>query len=224
MRFLLSLSIVFFLLGCTNNSTQVWVADLDTNIRPQSLEKIKPVKYRKEKNFFEDKKIFIFSPFVRTELAKFEEIQNFSKQLNKKKNEFWKENFLEQTSDAKNWILEKTLSHKIKTTFFSQANFFLEDFLLFFRINKDLSSALYTQTQFDILLIPQILFWACEECEEENLLYLRLSVIDLKAGRLVWFSDNFHQFSALPDQENQAKKGIDLFQVILKNFKKSFDI
>ena len=86
MRLLINLLIIFFLFGCANNSTQVWVADLDANIRPKSLEKIKPVKYRKEKNFFEDKKIFIFSPFVRTELTKFEEIQNFSKQLNKKKN------------------------------------------------------------------------------------------------------------------------------------------
>lgn len=222
MRFILSLSIVFFLLGCTNNSTQVWVADLDTNIRPQSLEKAKPVKYKKDKDFFKKKKIFVFSPFIRTEILKLKEIQNFSEQLQQQNSKFWREDFITQTSDAKNWILEESLSPEIKETFFSQANFFLEDFLLFFRINKDLSKALYKQTQFDILLVPQILFWACENCEEENLLYLRLSVIDLKSGRLVWFSDNFHKFSALPDQENQAKKGIDLFQVILKNFKKSF--
>ena len=48
-----------------------------------------------------------------------------------------------------------------------------------------------------------------------------ISVIDLKTGRLVWFSDNFHKFSALPNQEKQEEKGLALFQVILKNFKKS---
>ena len=65
---------MFFLFGCLNNSTQVWVSDLDTNIRPKSLEKVKPIKYKKEKNFLKDKKVFIFSPFIRTELLKFKEI------------------------------------------------------------------------------------------------------------------------------------------------------
>ncbi len=222
MKLLSSLLIIFFLLGCVNNSTQVWVADLDINVRPKSLEKIKPLKYKKEKNFLEGKRIFVFSPFIRTELLKFKEIQDFSEQLNQQSSKFWRTNFFTQTSDAKNLILEETLPSKIKLELLSQADFFLEDFLLFFRINKDLSSAFYTQTKFDVLLVPQILFWACEECEEENLLYLRLSVIDLKAGRLVWFGDNFHQFSDIPSQEKQTKKGEALFQVILKNFKKSF--
>ena len=205
------LTLVFFLFGCLNNSTQVWVSDLDTNIRPKSLEKVKPIKYKKEKNFLKDKKVFIFSPFIRTELLKFKEIQNFSKQLDQHNSLFWKEDILTLSSNTKNWVLEETLPPKTKTLLFSQANFFLEDFLLFFRVNKDLSNVLYKQTEFDILLIPQILFWACEECEEENLLYLRLSVIDLKTGRLVWFSDNFHKFSALPNQEKQEEKGLALF-------------
>ena len=218
----INLVILFFLLSCANNSNQVWVADLDVDVRPKSIEKIEALNYKKEKNFLEGKKIFVFSPFIRTELLKFKEVQNFSKQLNQQNSEFLREGFFTQTSGAQNWVLENTLPPEIKTTFFSQVNFFLEDFLLFFRVNKDLSSTLYKQTQLDILLIPQILFWACEECEEENLLYLRLSVIDLKTGRLVWFSDNFHKFYSLPSQEKQKEKGAALFQVILKNFKKSF--
>ena len=38
------------------------------NKQPQSLEKVKPVKYKKDKDFFKKKKIFVFSPFIRTEI------------------------------------------------------------------------------------------------------------------------------------------------------------
>ena len=31
------LTLVFFLFGCLNNSTQVWVSDLDTNIRDRKF-------------------------------------------------------------------------------------------------------------------------------------------------------------------------------------------
>ena len=117
MRFLLSLSIVFFLLGCTNNSTQVWVADLDTNIRPQSLEKVKPVKYKKDKDFFK-----------RTEILKLKEIQNFSEQLQQQNSKFWQK-FITQTPDAKNWILEESLSPEIKeSVFFAR----IEKYFFFF--------------------------------------------------------------------------------------------
>ena len=210
---LIAFNLIFLLMGCTQNIGQVWVNDLDQEARPKSLpekEKISSIKSASN-TYLQNKQILHFSPFAKPEVPK-----KFLALLEKESNNF----FLNTIS--KDLINEKKLTPIERNSIFNKHQIFLEDFLTFFRVNKDLAKKLSEDTKQEILIFPQVIFWPCLNCEEKNLLYLRLSMVDLKMMRLIWFSDNYYQFSELPNEKEQMEKGIELYLVILNKFNQSF--
>lgn len=204
--YLLSLLLILVLFGCAQNVFQVWVGDLDQEVRPESLKNEKQeIIVKNDVNYLKEKKIFIFSHFAKSTVP-----PEFLKKLAIQSENFFKNK----------WSNEKNI--KDRDSFLSKNTAFLEDFLTSFRVNKDLANDLSKNFNLDILLIPQVVFWSCDSCDEEKLLHLRLSLVDLKLGRLIWFADNFHEFSEVPDQQVQIVKGLELYQVLLREFQKAF--
>jgi hypothetical protein len=119
-------------------------------------------------------------------------------------------------------LYQSDFSAKEEENFSKTNRAFFEDFTFSFRVNKDLIKSLSQTQKEDLLFVPQIIFWVCDLCEEENFLSIRMSLIDIKIGELVWFADNYYRFSVAPTETEVKERLAFLWKQVFSKIKKDF--
>ena len=198
--------------ACVYNAASTWVEPLDRELQLNELtgqkESISP---KKQKNFLREKQILLLKVFS-------------EKEVDKKITEVLDQQI--KDSLAKSTILKITYEADFepqkREDFQNQNKLFLEDFYFSFRVNKDLVESISQIKYGELLLLPQILFWACKTCAENNLIFLRISLVDIKNKELVWFANNYYRFSDPPSKEQLTKKVVLLWEQILVKFYRDF--
>ena len=200
---------IFF--SCAYNISSTWILPVEQELGiSKIIDKEKKKNPKKQKNYLASQKILLLNT-ITTENIKPEDLQNINNLI---KNFFIKKNY--------QITFESNFTELEKIKFRKQSRFFLEDFDFSFRVNKDLIQTITVQKTEQLLFIPQVLFWICEQCKEENIIFFRISLVDVNKGDLIWFAENFYKFTSFPNQETLTQKSNLLWQQIFQKIEKDF--
>ena len=164
---LLILCLCFTLVTCAYNISSTWVNSIHYELSINKL--LNQVEEKSSKNVdYKNQKALLLKT-----LGEKVDKQTL-KSINNKIKEFFSTN---------------NISYKLETAsekgedFYKKNKLFIEEFLFSFRVNKDLVQQ--PANNLKLLIIPQVVHWPCPSCKEKNLIYFRLSLIDLEKKELI---------------------------------------
>ena len=200
---LVSLYLFFFLNSCAYNIHSTWVNSIQYELSISKL--LNQVEEKSAKNTdYKNRKTFLLKILG-------EEVNEQTLEaMNNKIEEFFSDYMISDKLE---------LANETRKNFYNKNKLFIEDFLFSFRVNKDL---LQIDEEIGLLIIPQVVHWACLSCQEKNLIYFRLSIVDLEKKELIWFADNYYRFSKEPSLEKLSQKINLLWQQIFARVKRDF--